>query len=143
VKIKPIPINASNIFLLDEIINSFRKSEFFSYFGSRNPQDALKSHILTAVFVGCNQENVCGYCHIDYDGELNWLGIAVMPVYQGKGLGKKIIRYALDHAKELSVELYLSVHINNHKAIRLYENSGFRPVRMHGNAKIIMHKHKE
>ena len=66
-----------------------------------------------------------------------------MPVYQGKGLGKKIIQYALDHAKELSVELYLSVHINNHKAIRLYERSGFRPVRMHGNAKIIMHKHKE
>jgi mycothiol synthase len=55
--------------------------------------------------------------------------IAVIPDYQGKGLGRLLLRTALNFAKENSFKrTILSVNPENDKAIKLYLQEGFQEV---------------
>lgn len=50
----------------------------------------------------------------------------VTPLVRGAGIGEKLVLYALNKAKELgAVNVYLLVKQNNHRAIALYNKSGF------------------
>ncbi|MDF2542583.1 MAG: hypothetical protein K0S47_2301 [Herbinix sp.] len=62
-------------------------------------------------------------------GPVLWLReIAVMPEYQGKGLGRKLIRQAIQYGKENGAKrAFLMADDCNHNAIRLYESIGFVP----------------
>lgn len=52
--------------------------------------------------------------------------LAVSPFYQGKGVGKKLIEYAIEQAKRLSkTRIVLDVDADNHKAIRFYQHCDF------------------
>jgi ribosomal protein S18 acetylase RimI-like enzyme len=61
-------------------------------------------------------------------GKTYTVGLAVLPTYQGQGIGTRLMEYALEFCKEgraLSVDL--KVHPTNEKALRLYRRFGFEP----------------
>lgn len=51
-------------------------------------------------------------------------GIFVAPEWQGIGVGRKLIAYALERNGELSLEVYIA----NRRAVRFYASLGFREV---------------
>lgn len=53
------------------------------------------------------------------------LRLGVMPKYQGRGLGRLLLRFVL-HAAELPV--VLTVRRNNETAMKLYRSEGFLPI---------------
>ena len=56
--------------------------------------------------------------------------LAIRPEYQGKGLGKKLLTYAIDIAKDKKCEVVaLEVRVDNSVALSLYEDFGFVTVR--------------
>jgi len=54
------------------------------------------------------------------------LNIAVDPAYRGRGLGKRLLEYALDYCRRLGAErVELEVRTGNDPAIALYRKYGF------------------
>jgi ribosomal protein S18 acetylase RimI-like enzyme len=52
--------------------------------------------------------------------------IAVLPEYEGRGLGRKLLQRAEDKAREAALpKLTLTVDSDNARAIRLYTRAGF------------------
>ena len=63
-------------------------------------------------------------------------GVAVRDEYQGHGIGKKLVRFAIDFAKESSKGgIMLTTHIANIRAQALYEELGFSCMGTYKNAK--------
>lgn len=62
------------------------------------------------------------------DGEID--DLIVNPKYQGKGYGKKLLLYAINKMQILKVEK-ITLHVAkwNKKAMRIYENNGFKCVK--------------
>lgn len=52
--------------------------------------------------------------------------IQILPLYQGKGLGTKLIQDAIAKAQRLNKDVYLSLGLHNKKAYRLYSRLGFQ-----------------
>lgn len=50
----------------------------------------------------------------------------IKPAYQGKGLSKPLLEKSLEWAKNTQLQIKLEVHIDNKKAIQLYEKFGFK-----------------
>ncbi len=73
-----------------------------------------------------------GLTPCDNEWELNKL--AVVPEFQGKGIGKILVQTALDFAKKLGIKK-LVLDSNSHliKAIRLYESFGFKHIQPRGH----------
>ncbi|MFC4210984.1 GNAT family N-acetyltransferase [Pedobacter lithocola] len=60
-------------------------------------------------------------------GEFYLDTISVSPAVQGKGIGKQLIDAAIKWAAELNhTRAGLLVETNNHKALKLYQNKGFK-----------------
>lgn len=98
-------------------LNSFR------YFSSRT-LSALDNHICTFLFLD-DSLPVC-YGHLDKEGDIVWLGIAVAEKYQGKGLGKIMLQTLLRYSRIKDIPIiYLTVDKNNLKARNLYEKHSF------------------
>ena len=58
--------------------------------------------------------------------ESHLLNIAIHPVYQGKGLGDKLLQHIIFQNKTIGVKVIsLEVRVSNLPAINLYEKSGF------------------
>nr|BAL58912.1 ribosomal-protein-alanine N-acetyltransferase [Candidatus Acetothermum autotrophicum] len=54
------------------------------------------------------------------------LNIAVDPAYRGRGLGKRLVEYALEYCRRLGAEqVELEVRTSNEPAIALYRKYGF------------------
>jgi ribosomal protein S18 acetylase RimI-like enzyme len=61
--------------------------------------------------------------------------MGVLPEYRGKGLGPRLLRACIAAAVERGItRIELDVRVDNHRAIRLYEQQGFRreALRVHG-----------
>ncbi len=55
------------------------------------------------------------------------LNIAVRTDLQGRGIGREILKYALNQLREIGAEeVYLEVRESNSRAIRLYETFGMK-----------------
>jgi len=73
--------------------------------------------------------------------ESHLLNIAINPMHQGQGLGKKLLQKVINQNKIIGVKvLSLEVRVSNHTAISMYEKSGFtkdaiRPEYYSGNPK--------
>lgn len=120
-----IEININNIYLLQKFINN-NLPNTFRYFNKRNIK-CIENHILTILMLENN--NPIGYAHIDYDDNKHWFGICILQEYQSKGYGKKIMEYIFNHKKiEKIEEIFLSVDINNNRAIKLYNKYNFNIV---------------
>lgn len=66
-----------------------------------------------------------------YDGikTMRCGGFAVIPSYRSKGVGKALLEKHLDLATENNCkQLYLEVLKKNERAVKFYENAGYRPV---------------
>ena len=60
-----------------------------------------------------------------YDDRTPQLGIAVFPAFQNQGIGTNLFRTYLSAASLRFPRVSLSVHPENHVAIRLYKSFGF------------------
>lgn len=67
---------------------------------------------------------------VELDGKFIIVDITILPSYQNKGIGTKIISNLLEKARERNKEVHLSVFYSNDKAKKLYEQLGFRQVGM-------------
>ena len=62
-------------------------------------------------------------------GEAHVLNLAVHPQWNNRGLGRALLRRALDQAERLGAEsVYLEVRPSNTPAVHLYRSQGFRRV---------------
>jgi perosamine synthetase len=78
-----------------------------------------------------DNERLIGFVAIEDFGtrlkdKVGRLSIGILPEYQGKGFGKKLMLHAIQKAFDSGKEkIWLSVYSDNYKAIRLYESLGF------------------
>jgi perosamine synthetase len=122
---KFIEINNTNIYLLKEFISLKEIPNTFRYF-KKNNIDIIKNHIIT--FLLYENNKIAGYFHIDYEKEDNtyWFGLCILPLYQNKRYGTKIMEYIFNHPKIINISnIKLSVDNDNIYAIKLYKNFGF------------------
>lgn len=61
------------------------------------------------------------------------LNITVDPDLHGRGLGRHLLLHLLDHAREKTDTLFLEVRPSNHRAIALYQTSGFNEIGLRRN----------
>lgn len=72
---------------------------------------------------------VVGYMGISkIAGEGYVTNVAVLPEYRRKGIGKKLMQYAIENSKNELEFISLEVRVSNHAAISLYESFGFENV---------------
>jgi len=68
-----------------------------------------------------------GSSWITIDGRRSYLQyFGILPEYQNKGLGKKLLEESLKVAKEIGLQIKLEVHKSNITAKKLYEKYGFK-----------------
>jgi sugar phosphate isomerase/epimerase/GNAT superfamily N-acetyltransferase len=100
-----------------------RIDETFRYFTKR-PLDVIGGHLCTWLLV--EDGRAVAYGHLERDGGVVWLGIAVQERAQGRGYGRAMMTVLLDAARACGVgRVRLSVDNRNVRAIRLYERTGF------------------
>ena len=62
-----------------------------------------------------------------YRKQLNIEAICVDEKHRGEGIGTELLNYLKDYGKQLGcTDLYLTVNKENKKAIKMYENFGFK-----------------
>ena len=86
-------------------------------------------------YVGAYAEGLVGYAGISVlggpgDAEANVHTIGVDPRWQGKGIGKALLRALLARADEVAAPVFLEVRTDNAAAIGLYEAHGFTRIGM-------------
>lgn len=95
----------------------------FRYFRNRTIK-ALEAHIITALVL--QDGTPVAYGHLDKEGEVVWLGIAVVSHARGGGFGKMMMDYLINKASEYKLpKIRLSVDRGNFAAIGLYHDFGF------------------
>ena len=84
-------------------------------------------------FIGyLNEENnLIGFVNLVDEGDSVFLGIGVKPEYCGVGIGKQIIKMALDECSKRyeNKAIILEVRSWNKRAIKCYESQGFKIVK--------------
>ncbi len=71
---------------------------------------------------------VVGWCDVhprNEDPAVGIVGIGLIKDWRGKGLGEKLLRGALDAAKDRFQRIQLDVRVDNAAAIALYKKLGF------------------
>lgn len=82
-------------------------------------------------FVAIHEDKVVGWCDITpndraYFAHRGTLGMGVHPDHRGLGIGRTLLKAALEHARSIGLEqVELEVFSSNQTAIRLYERCGF------------------
>ena len=73
------------------------------------------------------EENIVGHVVVSIAaGEAHLLNLCIHPRYQGRGFGKYLLNYCIQHTDILMVErMFLEVRPSNWQAIRLYQLVGF------------------
>ena len=117
-------VSESNSFLIQEFLDNAGESlSSFRYYKTRSIE-AIKNHLTTVVLIDVDE--VVGYGHLDNENGIVWLGIAICETKTGKGFGKLLMKFLVNKADELNIELVrLTVDKNNIKAIKLYLDFGF------------------
>ena len=85
-----------------------------------------------AQFFALESENVVGWCDIlpkKFEGmtHVGVLGMGVLASYRGKGIGKRLLRLTLEHAKQINKleKVELEVFKTNTAAMAMYVKEGF------------------
>lgn len=119
-----VSLNSSNLDLLDKfLINAGNSLDTFRYFETRKAKVVLQ-HLVSYIIK--DNSRIIGYCHLENDSGKTWLALCILEKETGKGYGKLILNKLISVSKKLQVKsIYLSVDLNNSKAIRLYENFNF------------------
>lgn len=79
-------------------------------------------------FIAVKDGQVVGSIMVGYDGHRGWLNyVAVLPAYQKRGFGKKLIDKAIDELGKLGcVKVNVQVRRSNPSAVGFYEHLGFK-----------------
>lgn len=95
--------------------------------GRSGLEDAREATADTALFVVRTEGGVGGFAIVGTAASTGYLQrIAVEPRSQGKGLGRSLLRVALDWAKRRNATtLLLNTQRDNHEAARLYRSEHF------------------
>lgn len=124
-----IEITVDNLHILNRFIeNTIPLS--FRYFNNKSVEQIITNHYKTILYIA--KDAPVGYGHIDYDiaNDKYWVGLCVLPEYQGIGIGKSLLNKILDYFKDSDIDsIHLSVDKNNLIAVRLYEKYGFKLMR--------------
>lgn len=64
------------------------------------------------------------------DGSLYLAALGVEPAHQGRGIGRMLVEPVIAEARRKGKDLYLHVALHNDRARHLYENLGFRVLRV-------------
>lgn len=119
-----VKINYPEIKLLEKFLEEAGDSlRTFRYFEKR-PLSAIKDHFVTLLCL--IDDKPVGYGHLDSDEATVWLGLAIIPKFKGRGLGKMLVDKLLSDARILGLQnIQLSVDNANAAAINLYKRFGF------------------
>ena len=72
------------------------------------------------------ENDKCGYCAIERtDTEIVLREIAILPHWQGRGIGSRIINSLIEEGHERGMPVKLNVMKTNSRARKLYERLGF------------------
>ncbi len=105
---------------LGDAINTFR------YFTKRD-LNIVKKHI--ASFLVLENDAPVAYGHLERVDGIVWLGVCVLPNYQGRKLGMMVMTELIAKAKKKKIpEIYLTVDKSNDAAINLYVQLGFAEI---------------
>jgi ribosomal protein S18 acetylase RimI-like enzyme len=120
-----VRIDQSNLHLLDLFIKNLGESaKTFRYFNHR-PSSRVLTNLFTGLAIMDNGEPVA-YGHLEEENGIVWLGIAVLPGYQAKGLGKNMMDCLMEEALRLNIKVItLTVDKINERAQKLYLQYGF------------------
>ena len=110
-----------------------RDREFFSFLDA-TPFEAFldKSRFFAALCVKEVGGRIVGYGHLErfsqeHKSHIGRLGIALHPSFRGKGLSRRVMNELIKQGSlHFLSKIWLSVHLSNVKAVRLYERCGFK-----------------
>lgn len=109
------------------------ENEAFSYepWKEKNFIDELNNEELSEMFVVKENDELIGYAGLWYMFEnCDLITLAVKDSCRSKGVGKKLLKFLIDRAKEKGCEfMHLEVKVDNTNAIMLYKKCGFDIVR--------------
>ena len=119
---------ASN-FDIDDIIAIWQEAGLIRPWN--NPANDIKNCLeneTSTILLLCSQEQAIGTAMIGYDGHRGWLYyFAIKKQFQGKGLGKKLLKEAEIWLKNKNVgKLNLMVRESNQSVLAFYQNSGYK-----------------
>jgi perosamine synthetase len=114
-----VRIATENRSLLDAFVAQPQPATF-RYFAKRTVDECLENHTLT--LVATQDERPIGYAHLDD----RWVGLCVLPEWQGRGYGTFILDIVLDYARQAGISpLRLTVDKTNEHACQMYTRRGF------------------
>ena len=96
-------------------------------------RDCLKSRYYCMVYE--NDHEMLGYAVLSVAaGEAHILNICILPEKQNRGLGRDLLNYLVELAREKRVEtMFLEVRLSNEPAKRLYDRMGFNELGIRKN----------
>lgn len=109
----------------------------FRYFEKRS-LDVIQNHVTTLLMM--NEQKPVGYGHLNKDRDKIWLGIAITPNSQGKGIGRLLMDALISEAKSNHIsEILLTVDKDNATAQNLYEK--FKFVKIESSENVSFYKY--
>jgi ribosomal protein S18 acetylase RimI-like enzyme len=74
-------------------------------------------------------DNTIGKVRVKREEGEAWIyGFSILPEYQGKGIGRNVLRKIVNEQNELGHSVHLEVETKNAHALKLYESVGFKAV---------------
>lgn len=93
------------------------------------PSKMIQAKLLVddQIFVAEKNGKVVGACMAGYDGHRGWLyAVAVSANYRREGIGKSLVRLAVNSLKELGcIKVNLQIRSSNQQVRAFYESLGF------------------
>ena len=117
---------------LDAYSSFIPERDLKSYFDSHYTLEALSALVQPPAkngFVAVVDDKVVGYAKTLFNGEEKRFYVSslyILPEYQGKGIGGKLMAAAEEHARSFGVEsVWLGVMTQNTQALEWYKKMGF------------------
>lgn len=80
------------------------------------------------LMIDVNEETV-GKLRVSREEGQAWIyGFSILPEYQGRGIGRKVLRQVVKEQSSAGFTVHLEVETRNDHALRLYESVGFKSV---------------
>lgn len=112
----------------EQVINLWRECNLLFPGNDPNNDIRLKVAFQPDLFlVGLANQQIAATLMAGYDGHRGWLNyLGVLPEYQGRGFGRKIVLHAVELLKSLECpKINLQVRNNNPGVIGFYRKLGF------------------
>jgi len=117
-------IDETKMGILKEFVRNLGDASIsFRYFNSRSIE-TVNNHLITLLIL--NEDKPIAYGHLELEDEITWLGICVLPEFQGRGYSDIIMIELIQYAKSVNIQnIFLAVDNSNFRAINLYKKYNF------------------